>query len=60
MFVDESGREFYHPHWRGNRYMSTPAATTTAAVMQETGGATKAGSTPVHRVPKETGTAGGS
>lgn len=40
--------------------MSTPAATTTAAVMQETGGATKAGSTPVHKVPKETGTAGGS
>jgi hypothetical protein len=58
VFVDESGREFYHPHWPGNRYKSAPAVTTTAAVMQGTGGATKAGSTPVHSVPKETGVVG--
>jgi hypothetical protein len=60
VFVDDSGQEFYHPHWRGNRYKSTPAATTTAAVVQERDGATKAGSTPVHKVPKETGIVGGS
>ena len=60
VFVDESGREFYHPHWPGNRYKSAPAVTTTAAVMQGTGGATKAGSTPVHSVPKETGVVGSS
>lgn len=60
VFVDESGREFYHPHWPGNRYKSTPAATTTATVVHETDRATKAGSTPVYKVPKETGVVGDS
>ncbi|OKL55832.1 hypothetical protein UA08_08920 [Talaromyces atroroseus] len=51
VFIDKSGRQFYHPHWSGHPHTTS---TTTAVAHGGTNVAIKAGSTPVNKVPRET------
>ncbi|RDW92668.1 hypothetical protein BP5796_02062 [Coleophoma crateriformis] len=56
VFIDKAGREFHQPHWRRHhRHFPSQVVTTTAAAPEGTNAASSAGSTPVHKVPRETG-----